>query len=190
MSHFALINPVLILDGPESSVSFPSCDTPPSPLPPPQPQGLRPPSFRRISLPASSVRPPPPLNINNRSSVVSIASIESLAEEGPSQALSILTHAESQNPPGMSPPKARFLKDRPSSVGNFGRIRRNSRRPNSLRPINEVLTAKRNKVLLEILETEKVYVDALDLIYTVGNPSILELLRLITLRQRSISSHP
>jgi len=126
-----------------SQLLFPSTDTDnasiSSPVSP-KPLVIHHPPFRRMSLPAA---PNPNLN---RQSVISLASFESLSEHGTSQS------------PISSPTK--ILKSRESH-------RRGVRRRGHQAPDKERDT-KRRKVIQEFYETERTYVQGLDLIYEVG----------------------
>jgi len=97
--------------------------------------------FRRMSLPVA-----PNLNLN-RQSVVSLASFESLSESGASQ----------------SPIMTKMSKSRRTSIGP----RRGVRRRGYQAPDKERDT-RRRKVIQEFYETERTYVQGLDLIYEVG----------------------
>lgn len=100
--------------------------------------------FRRMSLPTA-----PNLNLN-RHSVVSFASFESLSETGTSQA------------PFASP--ARRLKSRRTSIETH---RKAARRRGFQAPDRD-RDAKRCRVIQEFYETERTYVQGLDLIYEVS----------------------
>ncbi|KAI9513081.1 hypothetical protein F5148DRAFT_1158583 [Russula earlei] len=97
--------------------------------------------FRRISLPAA-----PNLHLN-RQSVVSLASFESLSEYGTSQG------------PIASPTKE--LNSRPASM----EARRKGVRRRGYRAPDKERDAKRGRVIQEFYETERTYVQGLDLIY-------------------------
>ncbi|KAI0249502.1 hypothetical protein BJV78DRAFT_1129549 [Lactifluus subvellereus] len=97
--------------------------------------------FRRMSLPA-----PPSLNLN-RQSVISLASFESLSESGTPQS------------PISSPIKKSRSGRTPIEVQRKGLRRR------GYRPPDEEREAKRRKVIEEFCETERTYVQGLDLIY-------------------------
>jgi FYVE, RhoGEF and PH domain containing 5/6 len=97
--------------------------------------------FRRMSLPVA-----PNLNLN-RQSVVSLASFESLSERGASQ----------------NPIATKMLKSRRTSIGP----RKGVRRRGYQAPDKERDT-RRRKVIQEFYETERTYVQGLDLIYEVG----------------------
>ncbi|KAF8636417.1 hypothetical protein AX17_003599 [Amanita inopinata Kibby_2008] len=152
---------------------------------------VRPPHlpFRRISLPTHP-------SLLQRHSVVSVASFESLPEEGPFGFPSIFGFAESPTPSveggavqnrsplatsGLSPWQGRTRNERRKSVDsscqdkdrNRGRsfhkrkgssvVRSPSR---SSGQAQEARVAKRRKVIQEFFDTEKSYVDGLDLIYS------------------------
>ncbi|KAI0271436.1 hypothetical protein BC834DRAFT_859463 [Gloeopeniophorella convolvens] len=129
-----------------ASVAFPSADPEHSshhlPISPP-PTHL---PFRRISLPA-----PPNLNLN-RQSVVSLASFESLPENAASQAFV-------PSPTGRSPTKR--TKSRPTSMD----VHRKGTRRRELRVPDEERDVKRRRIIDEFYETERTYVQGLDLIY-------------------------
>ncbi|KAH9947082.1 hypothetical protein B0H21DRAFT_807905 [Amylocystis lapponica] len=103
--------------------------------------------FRRISLPSAP-------NLN-RQSVVSTASFDSLPEEGRSLG------PTSPAAPGVPRSPVRATKNRPSSVD----VRRAARR-SQMRPVNEQREARRRKVINEFYDTEKSYLDGLELIYS------------------------
>jgi FYVE/RhoGEF/PH domain-containing protein 5/6 len=94
-----------------------------------------------MSLPVA-----PNLNLN-RQSVVSLASFESLSERGASQ----------------NPIATKMSKSRRTSIGP----RRGVRRRDYQAPDKEGDT-RRRKVIQEFYETERTYVQGLDLIYEVG----------------------
>jgi FYVE, RhoGEF and PH domain containing 5/6 len=99
--------------------------------------------FRRMSLPA-----PPSLNLN-RQSVVSLVSFESLSE-----------HGTPATP--VSSPTNKSRSGRTSiEVHRKGVRRRGHRAP------DEDRGAKRRKIIEEFYETERTYVQGLDLIYEV-----------------------
>ena len=129
-----------------AQLSFPSTDTDnasvSSPVSP-QPLVTHLP-FRRMSLPVT-----PHFN-SNRQSVVSLASFESLSENGTSQSLI------------GSPTK--MLKSRRTSIEGH---RKGVRRRGYQAPDKE-RDARRRKVIQEFYETERTYVQGLDLIYEVS----------------------
>jgi len=135
-----------------SIVDFPS--TEPSPrFTAPHPIQTRPPHlpFRRISLPTQ-----PPPNLKYRESVVSVASFESFPEDP--------TTPTSASPVVIRNGHAgRKTKGRPVSVEA---ARRGSRR-RDLKPVDEARESRRKNVIQEFYETEKAYVDGLDLVYSV-----------------------
>ncbi len=100
--------------------------------------------FRRISLPAT-----PNINLN-RQSVVSLASFESLPEHGTS--LSSI----------VSPTKKPQSRRTALEARRKGVYRRGHRVP------DDEAEAKRRKVIEEFHETERTYVQGLDLIYEVS----------------------
>lgn len=131
-----------------SSVDFPSSDSPAAKLhsPPPPPRFAMP--FRRISLPSAP-------SLLHRHSVVSIASFDSLPEE------------ENGNPPTVAMPRAvnpsrRHSRQRPGSVD----LARKPNRRSTSRPVDETRLAKRRKIIEEFYETERSYVNGLELIYS------------------------
>ncbi|KAA1477233.1 hypothetical protein DENSPDRAFT_578152 [Dentipellis sp. KUC8613] len=111
-------------------------------------QHARPPHlpFRRISLPSA------PSQLN-RQSVVSMASFDSLPEEG--NASGAPTSAVNKSPSKKS-------RSRPSSMEPQKKVHRKR----EVRPVNEAKLAKRAKVIEEFYETERTYVQGLDLIYS------------------------
>ncbi|KAJ7654577.1 hypothetical protein DFH06DRAFT_1416266 [Mycena polygramma] len=126
------------IDNSSYAIAFPTTDKNYQPAPRPRPPHL---PFRRISLPS---------NPRHRESVVSVASFDSLPEEGDSPttpAIPVVMH--NVNPP-------RRPKVRPTS----------SNRRLVKPPTNDRREVKRRKVIQEFLETEKAYVDGLDLIYS------------------------
>ena len=101
--------------------------------------------FRRISLPATP-------NINwNRQSVASLASFESISEHGASR-------SSIASPTKKSQPRRTTLEPRRKGV----RVR-------GYRAPDEGAEAKRRKVIEEFYETERTYVQGLDLIYEVSS---------------------
>lgn len=86
-------------------------------------------------------------NLMNRQSVVSLASFESLSERGTSQ----------------NPIATKMLRSRRTSIGH----RKGVRRRGYQAPDKERDT-RRRKVIQEFYETERTYVQGLDLIYEVG----------------------
>ena len=105
--------------------------------------------FRRISLPTAP-------SMLHRVSVVSVASFDSLPE-------------------GFPPPNVRAnyngktAKSRLISPADSPR-RRNKLRDTSTKPLDELQANKRRKVVREFYDTEKAYVDGLDLVYSVSYP--------------------
>ncbi|RDX50579.1 hypothetical protein OH76DRAFT_1402643 [Lentinus brumalis] len=101
--------------------------------------------FRRISLPSAP-------NLQNRQSIVSTASFDSLPEEG---------HGPVPATPVVIKNAVR-IRPRPSSVDVS---RRGVRRKES-RVVDEQRETKRRKVIAEFYETEKSYLDGLELIHS------------------------
>lgn len=105
--------------------------------------------FRRISLPAT-----PNINLN-RQSVASLASFESLSEHGASR-------SSIASPTKRSQSRRTTLEARRKGVRRRGH-----------RPPDEEAEAKRRKVIEEFYETERTYIQGLDLIYEVSSTSEL-----------------
>ncbi|KAJ7236437.1 hypothetical protein B0H12DRAFT_127893 [Mycena haematopus] len=127
------------IDNNSYAVAFPTTDKNYQPVPRPRPPHL---PFRRISLPT---------NPRHRESVVSVASFDSLPEEGDSPSSpSIPVVMRNVNPPN----NQRRSKVRPTSS--------NRRLGKQL----DAKEAKRRKVIQEFYQTEKAYVDGLELIYS------------------------
>ncbi|KAL5494873.1 hypothetical protein ACEPAI_335 [Sanghuangporus weigelae] len=136
-----------------TSFAFPSTGSAggssPAPTPVPSPQRRQHLlSFRRISLPA-------PSNILNRHSSASLVSCDSIPQEN-----AALNVSEASNAPQNFGAK---LPNRSSAIDPGKRPRR---RRDSLKPIDESKVAKRRKIITEFYETERAYVEGLDLIYT------------------------
>ena len=112
--------------------------------------------FRRISLPSA------PNLQQNRLSIVSTTSFDSLPEEGSPPAR--VTPAVIRN--AVRPPKPR-----PSLVD----VSRSRVRRKDSRIVDEQRETKRRKVIAEFYETEKSYLDGLELIYSVRLSSLLAL---------------
>lgn len=125
---------------PTMALPFPSSDPDTASPISPQPLATHLP-FRRISLP-----PTPNINLN-RQSVVSLASFESVSEHGASRS-SIASPTK---------PRRTTLEARRKGVRRRG-----------YRPPDEETEAKRRKVIQEFYETERTYVQGLDLIYEVS----------------------
>ena len=102
--------------------------------------------FRRISLPTAP-------SVLHRQSVVSTASFDSLAEDGPAFQPSALSASKGPQ---------RVLKTRQSSLEPARRRRR------EVRIIDEQKDSRRRKVIEEFFETERTYVEGLELIYSVS----------------------
>ncbi|KAJ7780090.1 hypothetical protein DFH07DRAFT_875712 [Mycena maculata] len=120
-------------------VAFPTTDKNYQPQPRPRPPHL---PFRRISLP-SNYNP-------RRESVVSVASFDSLPEEG-----------HSPSSPSM-PAVIRNV----ANPGRKSKVRPMSSARRLLKPLDDPREAKRRKVIQEFYETEKAYVDGLEMIYS------------------------
>ncbi|TFK68743.1 hypothetical protein BDN72DRAFT_888467 [Pluteus cervinus] len=135
-----------------TGIAFPSTE---SRLVQPMPQ-IRPPHlpFRRISLPTAP-------SLAHRQSVVSVASFDSLPEEGgsPPNPSSSMVHLSRT----AAPTKRSKSKGPPSIVES---PRKGQRRRESIRPLDESRSRKRRKIVVEFYETERSYVDGLDLIYS------------------------
>ncbi|KAL0567367.1 hypothetical protein V5O48_014626 [Marasmius crinis-equi] len=143
-----------------SSIAFPSSDTTNEAQasylhiqPPPRPPYL---PFRRISLPT-------PPSLVHRESVVSVASFDSLPEEGSE---SSLTSSQPQRP---------AMRNATSNVNLSGgqynkRPKRlsmsSNRKSQHVGKTNEATEEKRRKVINEFYATERAYVDGLELIYS------------------------
>ncbi|OSC96171.1 hypothetical protein PYCCODRAFT_297791 [Trametes coccinea BRFM310] len=102
--------------------------------------------FRRISLPSAP-------NLQHRQSIVSTASFDSLPEEN---------HAVVPVTPVVIRNAVRGPRQRPSSTDVARRVRRKESRM-----VNQQKEAKRRKVIAEFYETEKSYLDGLELIHSV-----------------------
>ena len=102
--------------------------------------------FRRISLPSAP-------NLQHRQSIVSTASFDSLPEEG---------HGPVPATPVVIKNAVR-MRQRPSSVD----VSRRAVRRKESRMVDESREAKRRKVIAEFYETEKSYLDGLELIHSV-----------------------
>ncbi|KAI0756183.1 hypothetical protein C8Q80DRAFT_1127112 [Daedaleopsis nitida] len=101
--------------------------------------------FRRISLPSAP-------NLQHRQSIVSTASFDSLPEEG---------HGGVPATPVVIKNAVRTSKPRPPSVDGARRVRRKESRM-----VDEQREAKRRKVIAEFYETERSYLDGLELIHS------------------------
>ncbi len=140
---------------PSNSVGFPITESPQKQGKPISP--LRGPHlpFRRISLPTAP-------SLQHRISVVSVASFDSLPEDGdiesPRSARPLARVVEKPNqsrPPSSEPTK-----------------RRKRTRDTSTKPTDERQISKRRRIVDEFYETEKAYVDGLELIYSVSTVSL------------------
>lgn len=133
-----------------SSVDFPLSESPQRSSKPGTP--LRAPHlpFRRISLPTAP-------SILHRISVVSIASFDSFPEDGDESPQSSRTREKA------------FGKSRPISIESPRRRKRT--RDTSVKPDDDRHASRRRKIVDEFYETEKAYVDGLELIYSVSMSS-------------------
>lgn len=142
---------------PPSTVTFPGLDPASRNVQPIS--HIRPPHlpFRRISLPTAPT-------LMHRESVISVASFDSLPEEGEPSGSSIPTVIRNVHP-------SRTGKGRPTSIES---PRRRRKREVSVKPLDDARESKRRKVIDEFFETERAYVDGLELIYSVSlSPSRL-----------------
>ncbi|KAI0652637.1 hypothetical protein C8Q79DRAFT_938683 [Trametes meyenii] len=137
-----------LVSAPAAMVDFPSSGQDLHPSPSLDLQYQRPTylPFRRISLPSAP-------NLQNRQSIVSTASFDSLPEEGPGPAP--VTPVVIRN-------AVRGPKQRPSSLD----VSRRGMRRRESRVVDEQKEAKRRKVIAEFYETEKSYLDGLELIHS------------------------
>ncbi|KAH8094682.1 hypothetical protein BXZ70DRAFT_947084, partial [Cristinia sonorae] len=130
-------------------VSFPTTQSRPASghfMPDAVPQPTQHLPFRRISLPAAP-------SLLHRQSVVSVASFDSLPEEGP---------VPQSAPPSAMKGVQRPHRNRPPSLEPG---RRNQRR-REVRVIDEQRDARKRRVIEEFYETERTYVEGLELIYS------------------------
>lgn len=139
----------LASSAPPSSVNFPLSEPAAGYVGPVK--HTRPPylPFRRISLPTAP-------SLMHRESVVSVASFDSLPEEGEGPIGPVL--ARNTN-------AARKTRNRPT-ISDSPR-KGNKRREVSAKPRDDLREAKRRKIVEEFYETERAYVDGLELIYSV-----------------------
>lgn len=139
---------------PNAMVDFPTSDSTPAQSSQVSDNSLAPSAylpFRRISLPSAP-------NLH-RQSVVSTASFDSVPE-----ALEV-PHVPSSLPASPSRPIARAVRHRPSSVEAS---RRNyKRREVKSVVVDEQREAKRRRIIHELHDTERTYLDGLELIYSV-----------------------
>ncbi|KAK0497483.1 hypothetical protein EDD18DRAFT_1162408 [Armillaria luteobubalina] len=124
-----------------SSVAFPLSESPVKAQPQPRPTHL---PFRRISLPTAPT-------LGHRESVVSVASFDSLPEDGSLPIPAMMRNVNAGKRPN----------GRPISING---LRKGNRR--SLRPVDDVLEAKRRKSSRSFTRQERAYVDGLELIYS------------------------
>lgn len=112
--------------------------------------------FRRISLPTAP-------SLLHRVSVASVASFDSLPEDND----------------GSSPPSARNNYNGKAGKGRLmppeSPRRRNKLKDASMKPLDELQANKRRKIVCEFYDTEKAYVDGLELVYSVSLPRCLSL---------------
>ncbi|KAF8877905.1 hypothetical protein BD779DRAFT_1556237 [Infundibulicybe gibba] len=127
-----------------STVNFPTSDPTPKPVIHARPPHL---PFRRISLPTAP-------SLMHRESVVSVASFDSLPEEEGVPVTPLSSSPRSAHPP-------RKARGRMSSNDS---PRKNRRREG--RPVDNAREAKRRKLVDEFYDTERTYVDGLELIYS------------------------
>lgn len=141
------------LANPSTSFTFPSTESAgatPS-VPAPSPQRRKPLlSFRRISLPTAPT-------LLNRQSSASLTSYDSFPEETAAGAGPVEPTPAHRN-------AGNKLINRPFVADGNKRIRK---RRDSTRPQDEGKAVKRRKIIVEFYETERAYVDGLDLIYSV-----------------------
>ncbi|KAJ6580806.1 hypothetical protein B0H19DRAFT_485341 [Mycena capillaripes] len=128
------------IDNSSYAVAFPTTDKNYQPAPRPRPPHL---PFRRISLPS---------NPRHRESVVSVASFDSLPEEG--------------DPPFTPSLPAVMRNLNPANPPRRPKVRPTSSNRRLAKPTGAPKEAKRRKVIQEFFETEKAYVEGLDLIYS------------------------
>lgn len=136
---------------PSNSVSFPVSESPQKQVKPVSPlKGPHLP-FRRISLPTAP-------SLQHRISVASVASFDSLHEDGDVE----------------SPRSTRLLSRVPENPDQSRQSssdparRRKRARDASTKPADERQVTKRRNIVEEFYETEKTYVDGLELIYSVS----------------------
>lgn len=116
--------------------------------------------FRRISLPSAPSLP-------HRASIASVLSFDLLAEQPDRGSTSSSPSSPTRAPAPAATPQTPRSKGRQSSVES---PRRKSKvRESTVKPMDEKKTAKRQKIIEEFLETEKAYVDGLELIYSVSS---------------------
>lgn len=138
---------IIVVDKPDAMVDFPSTGAHSQSDPPPLPQHL---PFRRISLPTSAhgatLRP---------TSVVSTVSFDSTDTSLP--------------PPSFpSPSKASPKGPRHRLISGEANRRQSRRREIKSVVINDQKDLRRRKIIHEFCETERTYVEGLELIYSVS----------------------
>lgn len=149
---------------PPTSVAFPSTsDLHQGPTVPPSPQRRQPLiSFRRISL------PPPPALLNRQSSA-SLASFDSFPDASGNAGENGSDQAFVRGP-------SRKLLHKQSHVGGQKQSRK---RRESIKPkphVDEHKALKRRKIITEFYDTERAYIQGLDLIYSVHEISLMNVL--------------
>jgi FYVE/RhoGEF/PH domain-containing protein 5/6 len=97
-------------------------------------------------------------SLMHRESVISVASFDSLPEEGEPSGSSIPAVIRNVHP-------VKTGKGRPTSIES---PRRRRRREVAVKPVDDARESKRRKVIEEFFETERAYVDGLELIYSVS----------------------
>ncbi|KAI0830855.1 hypothetical protein BC628DRAFT_1312595 [Trametes gibbosa] len=140
-------HPCPVSSAPAQMLDFPSSGLHPS-TSSPDPHYSRPTylPFRRISLPSAP-------NLQHRQSIVSTASFDSLFEE---------PHSAAPTTPVVIRNAVRGPKPRPSSVD----VARRAARRRESRVVDGQKEAKRRKVIAEFYETERSYLDGLELIHS------------------------
>lgn len=153
MSAFSVISTASSTPPSASSVLFPGSDSPQRYGKPGSP--MRPPyqPFRRISLPTAP-------SLLHRMSVASIASFDSLHEDAgeppsPPQPMRMLSNVPESSVPG------------PDTSIESPRRRKRAREHTSRPAASDRQLEKRRRIIDEFYETEKAYVEGLELIYSV-----------------------
>jgi FYVE/RhoGEF/PH domain-containing protein 5/6 len=124
------------------AIEFPAFEPSNHSKPVPRPPHL---PFRRISLPTAPQQ-------THRQSITSVASFNSTPEGGSANS------GAGAEP--MEPKAAKKKRPRPASTQLAGRA-------GNRRPVDEARESKRRKVIHEFYETEKAYIEGLELIYSV-----------------------
>lgn len=138
--RFKMVEPTPRTSG-TSTTAFPTDGALDIVIPTPLPQ-----PFRRISLPSAP-------NLH-RQSIISTISFNPLAEEN---------HIPGATMPAVIKSTLREPKNRPSSV----ELGRRAGRRREVRALDEKKEAKRKQIINEFRDTERTYVDGLELIYSV-----------------------